>query len=507
MKERSLSRPLRPYARQGLSVWLMPCALVTVCACAVSASAAVATGLPSQPGSLKLGAVSRTSIQFSWGASRSDSHVVGYRVYVNGSLRAFVRSTSYRVGKLKCGRSYVLSVRAYDVHGRDSTPRSRASRTSQCAVAHDAPPSATTPCSETTSAGADLSAVIARAASGSVVCLDSGSYGNLTLTSVQKRTDVTVQPEPGARVAIGRLSFEIVAHLRFTGASGRMSVGGLELDARDNEPSWSHDLTFDHLTWTAASNVRARGTDQALLFEQDVFDNLGIGLWEGRITVRGYDQTKPVGVTISDSHFAGGCSDGIQVIGDAYGVQIGPGNEFTNIQQGDCDAVHADPIQLYGGNGAVVTGNYFHDNGDGSGGIMSTGGDDYVTATNNVFVCTCIYPLSISTAGADDWTIQHNTFIAGSVRFETYAGDTSSGNIVRNNVFAAAGGITDEGGNYGVGNHNLNGGVPGVGNVKGSPVFVGGKKPTSYAGFRLAAGSPGKGAASDGGDIGIRASR
>ena len=329
--------------------------------------AAVAPSLPSRPGASSSGPISKTSIQLTWVASRSDVHVAGYRVYVNGSLRAFVRSTSYRVGGLKCGRSYVLSVRAYDVRGRGSTPRSRASRTSRCAVAHVAPrPSATTPCSKTTSAGADLSAVIARAASGSVVCLDSGSYGNLTLTSVQKRADVTVQPAPGARVAIGRLTFEMVAHLRFTGASGRMSVGGLELDARDNEPSWSHDLAFDHLTWTAASNVRARGTNQALLFEHDVFDNLGTGLWEGRITVRGYDQTKPVGVTISNSHFAGGCSDGIQVIGDAYGVQIGPGNEFTNIQQAGCDPVHADPIQLYGGNGAVVTGNYFHDNGDGS---------------------------------------------------------------------------------------------------------------------------------------------
>ena len=471
----------------------------------MSASAAVATSLPSQPGSLKVGPVSRTSIRLSWGASRSNVRVIGYRVYVNGSLRAFVRSTSYRIRGLRCGRSYALSVRAYDVRGRRSTSRSRATRTSRCAVAPS--PSAPAPCSETPGAGADLSTVLTRAASGSVVCLDSGSYGNLTLTSVQKRTDVTVQPARGARVAIGRLTFEMVAHIRFTGAGGSMSVGGLELDASDNEPRWSHDLAFDHLTWTAASNVRARATNQSLLFDHDVFDNLGIGLWEGRITVRGYEQTKSVGVTISNSHFAGGCSDGIQVIGDAYGVQIGPGNEFTDIRQGGCDPVHADPIQLYGGNGTVVTGNYFHDNGDGSGGIMSGGGDDYVTVANNVFVCSCIYPLSISTAGADDWTIQHNTFIAGSMRFETYDGDTPSGNIVRDNVFAAGGGIDSGVRTYGVGDHNLNSGDPGVGNVKGSPVFVGGKKPTSYAGFRLAADSPGKRAASDGGDMGIRAAR
>jgi hypothetical protein len=503
MRKRLLSRLARPYVHRHHPVWLVLCATLTLCACAV---AAAAPRLPSPPGSLTLGPASRTSIQLSWGAS--PSHVTGYRLYVNGSARAFVRSTTYRIVGLSCGRTYALAVRAVDSHGRGSPPRSHAARTARCAAPHVASPAPTAAhCSSTTTPSASLAATIARAASGSVICLASGSYGNLTLTSIRKQADVTVQPAPGAQVAIGRLDFEMVAHLRLTGGAGRMSVGGLELDASENEPSWSHDLRFDHLTWTAASNVRARATSQALLFDHDVFDNLGIGLWEGRITVRGYEQTKPVGVTISNSHFAGGCSDGIQVIGDAYGVRIGPGDEFTNIQQGNCDPVHADPIQLYGGNGAVVTGDYFHDNGDGSGGIMSTGGDDFVTVENNVFVCSCIFPLSLDTAGADDWTIDHNTFFGGSVRFETYNDDTSSGDVVRNNVFAAGGGIAAEDKDYGVSDHNLNSHEAGTGNINGSPRFVGGKKPDSYAGFRLAPGSPGKGAASDGSDMGIRASR
>ena len=44
----------------------------------------------------------------------------------------------------------------------------------------------------------------------------------------------------------------------------------------------------------------------------------------------------------------------------------------------------------------------------------------------------------------------------------------------------------------------------GVGDFIGVPVYVGGATPATYADFRLAAGSPGKGAASDGLDIGIR---
>jgi hypothetical protein len=43
----------------------------------------------------------------------------------------------------------------------------------------------------------------------------------------------------------------------------------------------------------------------------------------------------------------------------------------------------------------------------------------------------------------------------------------------------------------------------GTGNISGTPIFVGGANPTTYAGWRLAPGSPGKGAASDGTDIGI----
>jgi hypothetical protein len=41
-------------------------------------------------------------------------------------------------------------------------------------------------------------------------------------------------------------------------------------------------------------------------------------------------------------------------------------------------------------------------------------------------------------------------------------------------------------------------------NLAGTPRFIGGAIPTSYDGFRLAPGSPGKNAASDGRDVGIR---
>jgi hypothetical protein len=314
---------------------------------------------------------------------------------------------------------------------------------------------------------------------------------------------VTVQPAPGADAAIGELVFRMVNNLRFTGTGGSMKIGGLDLDPSDSDPSWSHDLTFDHLTWTAGAIVRTRGTNQSILFHSSMFDNLPPPLYEGRVTVRGYNNTEPVGVTITNSHFGGGCSDGVQVIGHPYGVQIGPGNEFTGLMQSGCDA-HVDAIQLYGGTRTVVTSNFFHDNGDGSGGIMSPDGDDYVTVAGNVFVCSCEYPWSIAAGGADGWAIKHNTFVGGQLRIaDANNGDSSSGNLVRDNLWTKRGGLSTEG-DYGTNDHNLNSGQPGTGNRTGTPVFVGGAHPTSRAGFKLAPRSPGRNAASDGSDMGIR---
>jgi hypothetical protein len=90
--------------------------------------------------------------------------------------------------------------------------------------------------------------------------------------------------------------------------------------------------------------------------------------------------------------------------------------------------------------------------------------------------------------------------------------EDSTGMIVRDNVWAGGGGIiVTDGNNCSPGpsgvytaSHNLNCRCSGSNNITGAPAFVGGSKPTTYAGYRLAERSAGKGAASDGTDIGIR---
>jgi hypothetical protein len=314
-----------------------------------------------------------------------------------------------------------------------------------------------------------------------------------------------VQPAPQEKVAIEDLSFRMVSYLRFTGIGGSMTIGGLDLDPVDGDPSWSHHLTFDHITWAGGAIVRTRGANQAILFDSSVFDNLPPPLYDGRVTVRGYDNTQPVGVTISNNRFSGGCSDGVQVIGDAYGVQIGPGNEFTGLTQTGCGE-HVDPIQLYGSRYTVIDGNYFHHNGDGSGGIMAPDGGDHERITNNVFVAD-EYPYVLQIGSHTGGLIAHNTFVGGSIEIAGHKdGESpSTGQMARDNIFTGDLRTPDPGNTE---DYNLcrrgETNCKGAHDVKGSPVFVGGAFPTSRAGFKLAPGSPGRNAASDGSDIGIR---
>jgi hypothetical protein len=191
---------------------------------------------------------------------------------------------------------------------------------------------------------------------------------------------------------------------------------------------------------------------------------------------------------ISNNHFGGGgCSDGIQLTGGTNGVQIGPGNEFANIVQGGC-VEHSDAIQPYDCTNTIITGNYIHDT---STQIMAPDDScDAITITNNVIVGSG-YPWLVVAGGATGWSIAHNTFVRSAVAFnQSNQGSSPSGNIVRNDVFSGGANIVGSGYSQ---DHNLMSGA----------VFVGGASPTTYTGYHLAPSSPGKGAASDGTDMGI----
>ena len=372
-------------------------------------------------------------------------------------------------------------------------------------------------CTKTTGVGTGLAVVIRNASAGATICLNSGSYGAVTFRSLSKSADVTVRPAAGANVTIGEVDLQVVRHLRFTGLGGRMSVAGAEVDDSNTRPKCSSHLTFDHLRFTRGMDVHARCAAMAILVDHVNLNNvLGTGAGEGRINVIGgwpNAVTSDQGVTISNSTFNGGCSKGMQLLGDSYGVQI-LYNEFANLSQSGCDPIHIGGIQLYGAEHTHLKGNYFHDNGDSAGGLsIVTDGVHHGLIENNVWVCTCIYPWSIQAAAMRNTTVRHNTFAGGGgLHFYISLDRIAFRNVIRDNVFTdPSNGITWDSATgptaWGTQDHNLNAGVPGHGNLKGRPAFVGGKKPKSYQDYRLARGSRGKGAASDGGDLGIRARR
>ena len=127
---------------------------------------------------------------------------------------------------------------------------------------------------------------------------------------------------------------------------------------------------------------------------------------EGRITLPGRGPSTS-GVTIQNSKFSGGNSDGIQ--NGSNGTRI-IGNEIYDIQQGDPSVAHSDPIQLYGSQNTVVRGNYIHDT---ASGIMSGDGTDHEVIEHNVIVRTGNSPIIL---GPDKSSIVRHNTLDGTLR-------------------------------------------------------------------------------------------
>ncbi len=103
------------------------------------------TAAPSPPSSLRVTSVNQTSVSVRWSASTDDRGVVGYGVYRGSSPAGSTGATSYTVGSLSCGASYVIGVDAYDAGGNRSGRSTITATTSACPAPGPAPPGDTTP--------------------------------------------------------------------------------------------------------------------------------------------------------------------------------------------------------------------------------------------------------------------------------------------------------------------------------------------------------------------------
>src|SRR6185503_13667038 len=70
-----------------------------------------------------------------WQSSTDDRAVSGYEVSVDGTVAGRTSATSYRAASLACGRTYSVSVKAYDAAGNLSGAAALQAATSQCATA------------------------------------------------------------------------------------------------------------------------------------------------------------------------------------------------------------------------------------------------------------------------------------------------------------------------------------------------------------------------------------
>jgi hypothetical protein len=246
--------------------------------------------------------------------------------------------------------------------------------------------------------------------------------------------------------------------------------------------------------------------NQDTLVDSSTFTG-GQGCTEGRVGINGNSNGQSVnhtvasGIVISNSVFGpGGCSDGIQIIGDSRAVNI-LRNEFLAIKQGPCSPVHVDPIQFYGAVGTVVTGNYFHGN---STGIMSPDCNGSASImTDNVFVTDGEYPDQIVQSGSNAGTYNHNTFGNGArMRFGNPNGCGLATNVTLTNNISSGGLSLTNGQGTGGFTISFNMGVGGSNVISGTPTYVGGSSPSTWAGWQLANGSAGKNAGNDGKDVG-----
>jgi len=325
--------------------------------------------------------------------------------------------------------------------------------------------------------------VVAAAVAGQTVCLTSGNYGTFGGTNKA----ITIAPAPGAAPTMqvnfgsGDTGFTL---LEIGGLSGQVNAG-------------ASNITIEFSAFTDSLVVDGLSNANVVL-NADTFENIsdpGCNGQPARIHV--VNSSGPTGFTVENSLFSGGDTDGIQT-GSPLTIL---NNVFTNLRSSSSDCNHTDSIQLYGGNDVVASGNLFYNDYDGLVAFDGTAGN---TITDNACynidrsVCITLY----SDSGS---VVNHNTAGPGmnALEIDRKPGDDAgTGTVFENNVgdFTQANGST-----LATDTNNLFSSAKAP-NIAGKPSFAGGASPTTWAGYELTAASAGHAKATDGTDIGIRAS-
>jgi hypothetical protein len=338
-------------------------------------------------------------------------------------------------------------------------------------------------CDQTLNPGANLASAVSSAPAGTTVCLNSGNYGGVNLFDIKRSGYVTLQSTSGKGAIIspqvGNSTYIRLSSLTINGALQNSCSRNIE---------WVDNNVTDTITLT---NSACSGS-LATTFNGNTFSSINAGGgYEGRLSL-----IYGSGITVTNNTFGpGGASDGIFMGGSVSNVAIGPGNVFTGILEANCGSVHCDAIQGYGaGSGIVIKGNLFE---KGDTFIMMPDGSSGVVVQDNVFNGNGVsYPDKIQFGSAASPVFQHNTLLNVRASFDSKTGESATSNAVAENNLVAAGSSFKTANGSGCSNCTFRS------NSTGTPTFVGGASPTTWAGFQLTAGSVGYRAASDGKDMG-----
>jgi hypothetical protein len=350
-------------------------------------------------------------------------------------------------------------------------------------------------CSQTLSPGANVASAISSAAAGSTICLNSGNYGNMTLSNISKSSAVTLQSASGVGATIGITALSSSNNLVFKNLT--LSTLMWSGNANTNIKVLSNTFTGQMYIYG-----NGNGSSQNNVIDGNTFDGIAVctNCREGRLSIYGGND-----LVVSNNHFGGaGESDGIQWGG--YGGTVGPGNVFEGLIQGSY-ARHIDSIQMYGEvDHQTVTGNYFTND------TVYIGAYDKgtnITITNNVFGTG---NGQIQLLGIEGATFTHNTVKSSfGIVQGAKSGDPTTKNITYSNNLLVGVAISDGGADvHGcasgcIYDHNLfssNSYARGTNNIIGMPTFSGGSNPTTLTGYSLTSSSLGYKNATDGNNIG-----
>jgi hypothetical protein len=241
-------------------------------------------------------------------------------------------------------------------------------------------------CTQTISQGANVASAVSGATSGSVICLNSGEYGSLTLNSAHSG-DVTLQAAPQAHAMAGNVTL----------GGSHIVVRGLWIDNEVALEEGASFITIDRDDITGGS--------EGIVFDTSDCTVPNAPQWAG------CEPHAPItDVTISANHIhdigEGGGEDAIH-LDNWRRVKI-TGNEFDHIvEAGD----HTDCVQsVYGGDQLSFDHNYEHDN-DCQGFFIKDGDATNVSFTENLFLRDQIGSFAnfAQVWNVQGLTIQHNT--------------------------------------------------------------------------------------------------